>query len=122
MPVLWSVGGGDDALNAQVDDFGRVARVVVEALAALAAVQAGEDHAFEERGRRVAALAVLGEHDLGDLVGRVEPHEVEQRERAHWVAAPELHRLVRSEEHTSELQSLAYLVCRLLLEKKKKEQ
>src|SRR2546425_8425979 len=28
--------------------------------------------------------------------------------------------LDRSEEHTSELQSLAYLVCRLLLEKKKK--
>src|SRR2546425_6786270 len=29
---------------------------------------------------------------------------------------------LRSEEHTSELQSLAYLVCRLLLEKKKKTQ
>src|SRR2546425_351730 len=29
---------------------------------------------------------------------------------------------VRSEEHTSELQSLAYLVCRLLLEKKKQPQ
>src|SRR5205823_7471931 len=28
----------------------------------------------------------------------------------------------RSEEHTSELQSLAYLVCRLLLEKKKKKE
>src|SRR2546425_8621343 len=28
----------------------------------------------------------------------------------------------RSEEHTSELQSLAYLVCRLLLEKKKNQQ
>src|SRR2546423_11603566 len=28
-------------------------------------------------------------------------------------------KIVRSEEHTSELQSLAYLVCRLLLEKKK---
>src|SRR2546425_2825531 len=27
---------------------------------------------------------------------------------------------LRSEEHTSELQSLAYLVCRLLLEKKKR--
>src|SRR5687767_15300633 len=27
----------------------------------------------------------------------------------------------RSEEHTSELQSLAYLVCRLLLEKKKNQ-
>src|SRR2546425_5936121 len=32
----------------------------------------------------------------------------------------QIHRLAsRSEEHTSELQSLAYLVCRLLLEKKK---
>src|SRR2546423_9832304 len=29
---------------------------------------------------------------------------------------------LRSEEHTSELQSLAYLVCRLLLEKKKTSQ
>src|SRR2546425_9523198 len=29
---------------------------------------------------------------------------------------------IRSEEHTSELQSLAYLVCRLLLEKKNKGQ
>src|SRR2546425_12693123 len=35
----------------------------------------------------------------------------------HVVPGPEI---LRSEEHTSELQSLAYLVCRLLLEKKKK--
>src|SRR2546425_8431132 len=34
-------------------------------------------------------------------------------------AAAGLHGDNRSEEHTSELQSLAYLVCRLLLEKKK---
>src|SRR2546425_110813 len=33
----------------------------------------------------------------------------------------EEHLVARSEEHTSELQSLAYLVCRLLLEKKKKK-
>src|SRR2546425_8776780 len=31
----------------------------------------------------------------------------------------QIHFGLRSEEHTSELQSLAYLVCRLLLEKKK---
>src|SRR2546425_9826746 len=39
----------------------------------------------------------------------------------HFVAAvaASLGRRRRSEEHTSELQSLAYLVCRLLLEKKK---
>src|SRR5687767_15635858 len=36
----------------------------------------------------------------------------EQQQRRPW----------RSEEHTSELQSLAYLVCRLLLEKKKYKQ
>src|SRR3712207_6890896 len=35
------------------------------------------------------------------------------------VAAPRAYR--RSEEHTSELQSRQYLVCRLLLEKKKKK-
>src|SRR5690348_18139932 len=34
---------------------------------------------------------------------------------------PALHRLERSEEHTSELQSPVHLVCRLLLEKKKKQ-
>src|SRR3712207_7423317 len=33
---------------------------------------------------------------------------------------PMLSRRLRSEEHTSELQSRQYLVCRLLLEKKKK--
>src|SRR5205823_14006044 len=33
----------------------------------------------------------------------------------------EVRDIARSEEHTSELQSLAYLVCRLLLEKKKKK-
>src|SRR5258705_10459765 len=32
-----------------------------------------------------------------------------------------MHTLHRSEEHTSELQSLRHLVCRLLLEKKKKK-
>src|SRR2546425_1941290 len=41
-----------------------------------------------------------------------------QRRRQRAVAADRVRQ--RSEEHTSELQSLAYLVCRLLLEKKKK--
>src|SRR3712207_8521075 len=47
---------------------------------------------------------------------RVSVVQVVGDERA--VAARGLHR--RSEEHTSELQSRQYLVCRLLLEKKKK--
>src|SRR2546425_9009205 len=40
-------------------------------------------------------------------------------ERGPGQARDVLHARLRSEEHTSELQSLAYLVCRLLLEKKK---
>src|SRR2546423_14961421 len=41
--------------------------------------------------------------------------------RVDQLPAADVERLARSEEHTSELQSLAYLVCRLLLEKKKKK-
>src|SRR3712207_8311216 len=41
-------------------------------------------------------------------------HSVDRR-------GPHKARFVRSEEHTSELQSRQYLVCRLLLEKKKKK-
>src|SRR2546423_6299245 len=37
------------------------------------------------------------------------------------VLTPKCASITRSEEHTSELQSLAYLVCRLLLEKKKND-
>src|SRR2546425_6961159 len=46
----------------------------------------------------------------------LEPHQSRPRCLAYcsMIPAP-----MRSEEHTSELQSLAYLVCRLLLEKKK---
>src|SRR5207248_10454575 len=57
------------------------------------------------------ALGAGGDHRLGDAV---HPHP-----RAAAVAAVVLD---RSEEHTSELQSPYDLVCRLLLEKKKKTQ
>src|SRR5437879_11099530 len=47
---------------------------------------------------------------------------------AHWASPTQpslrpisVRRMSRSEEHTSELQSPMYLVCRLLLEKKKKK-
>src|SRR3712207_6863456 len=53
-------------------------------------------------------------HDLDDSPGRPRDHRVPRLRRAH------RRRLGRSEEHTSELQSRQYLVCRLLLEKKKK--
>src|SRR5687767_15516943 len=47
------------------------------------------------------------------------PMRAQTSMKCSWAAARSF-RFERSEEHTSELQSLAYLVCRLLLEKKKK--
>src|SRR2546425_3217292 len=51
---------------------------------------------------------------------RGSPHTVLRNTAQCRVATAPGPSLVRSEEHTSELQSLAYLVCRLLLEKKNK--
>src|SRR2546425_5235378 len=55
-------------------------------------------------------------HPRGHAARRQHPDR-QQRGAAHAARAIAE---TRSEEHTSELQSLAYLVCRLLLEKKKK--
>src|SRR2546425_5753540 len=55
-------------------------------------------------------------HDLATDLGKAyREGRLDRRMRIY--LAP---KVLRSEEHTSELQSLAYLVCRLLLEKKKK--
>src|SRR5258707_2858699 len=69
------------------------------------------------------ALPILGIGKLTPVLrrqqqrGQVDRHRLQDRR-----AASDVDRLAhaRSEEHTSELQSRQYLVCRLLLEKKKK--
>src|SRR3712207_8200694 len=75
----------------------------------------------EERGGPAAErLAVQVARHAADLVpvGREEARVPgEDAEAAEGQPEPEA---PRSEEHTSELQSRQYLVCRLLLEKKKK--
>src|SRR3712207_7291347 len=72
---------------------------------------------------RLQPLLVRDDRPAGLGDGRVAPLHVERLDRLDRVALlADLHRLPqrRSEEHTSELQSRQYLVCRLLLEKKKK--
>src|SRR2546425_5151573 len=56
----------------------------------------------------------------GDAEQHRERHDAHERERGQERRVAEVLADDRSEEHTSELQSLAYLVCRLLLEKKKR--
>src|SRR3712207_8910222 len=58
---------------------------------------------------------VHGEVHVGELVVAAEPLDLQDLPRFVHCG------LLRSEEHTSELQSRQYLVCRLLLEKKKTE-
>src|SRR3712207_8787478 len=76
---------------------------------------------FRSAQRPGAARRARGHHpEEGDLPGGERPRDVQPHHVAR--AALEVPRRLRagprSEEHTSELQSRQYLVCRLLLEKK----
>src|SRR5258707_2263644 len=65
----------------------------------------------------------LEENDLpGELVADIKRFKFRGSSGKVNLALGELPNFTRSEEHTSELQSRQYLVCRLLLEKKKKNQ
>src|SRR5260370_32454998 len=61
----------------------------------------------------------LWETALSTLEGRIKPHNFEMWLRPINCKGIDGQRILRSEEHTSELQSHLNLVCRLLLEKKK---
>src|SRR3712207_7391542 len=63
------------------------------------------------------ALKAIGAAKMADLIDRCQAL-VDEHVAAGGKSPDELTEL-RSEEHTSELQSRQYLVCRLLLEKKK---
>src|SRR2546425_9611928 len=93
----------------------------------------GPARAIDPRGGPVGAQLLLPDrqpplHFLDDVAARLErlrPVRCRRGDRNARLADADradamAHRHPRSEEHTSELQSLAYLVCRLLLEKKKK--
>src|SRR3712207_7815404 len=66
------------------------------------------------RSARRAATLDLGHHVVAP------GHRQKLQRRAHGGPVGRTGEVLRSEEHTSELQSRQYLVCRLLLEKKKK--
>src|SRR2546429_6084474 len=72
--------------------------------------------ARESYGRLVAYLSVHT-HDLASAEDALSNALVSALN--HW-PQDGVHGKIRSEEHTSELQSRLHLVCRLLLEKKKK--
>src|SRR5256885_7338631 len=70
----------------------------------------------------VGDMIAYSTHDLDDAlhIGLADEHQLAARGIELWIEALQHADHVRSEEHTSELQSPCNLVCRLLLEKKKK--
>src|SRR5437879_170000 len=88
----------------------------------------GDQHACEPRVNRQPSNLVAERREPGVADGTESLQQPERRRDrllSRWLepfqpALRLLERLGRSEEHTSELQSPMYLVCRLLLEKKKK--
>src|SRR2546425_8920301 len=80
--------------------------------------------ALESGINRIEKLPVVGRHRHQQFFGVGIGGHVRRILRCFGIAFAAVSfsslNLARSEEHTSELQSLAYLVCRLLLEKKKR--
>src|SRR2546422_825703 len=88
-------------------------------------VEKGQHITYEGLARRVRATAVWLDRagvEAGDVVALSfdSPFTESLRSLQFFYALAGLGAVVRSEEHTSELQSRLHLVCRLLLEKKKK--
>ncbi len=74
-------------------DLGRAgAGVGVDAATGLAPEQPGRDVLLEQRRGGVPVVAGLPVHRLEDLVGAVQPDQVEQRQRPHRVPAAQAHR------------------------------
>src|SRR2546425_9717150 len=105
MALVAETGGADPARLRDVEDDPIRAAVLHLDVAAMSAALSHPERLVDVVAERRAGLCQL-------LGNGLEALDLE----ADVVDAT----VARSEEHTSELQSLAYLVCRLLLEKKKK--
>src|SRR5687767_2849212 len=99
------------------DNLDEAERTRAEASRILEDYQRQLADAKNESARIIEEARQTAEQMRRDLVARAEAESQELRQR---VSDDVRAAQYRSEEHTSELQSLAYLVCRLLLEKKKK--
>src|SRR5690349_16839655 len=112
--------------HTQIPSVGKISAIgsAPHALAAIAGIGDGAG-----RQRAAAALALIDgatilaveglAGDLGDAGNRAHHRSGVERQHQHLLIGGAGNRF-RSEEHTSELQSRRDLVCRLLLEKKKK--
>src|SRR5438132_9810397 len=107
VPVRFEDRGQLDRLANSKDHQGVVALAAARAAASLEDILANANAGHGQLGLIVLLDGVEDPHNLGAIIRTT--------------LAAGAHGVVRSEEHTSELQSHSDLVCRLLLEKKKKK-
>src|SRR5262245_65029026 len=118
------IEANDRTAASRAVDLAQIAREVVELF----------DAAAEDKGGHIDAVAngpalVTGDRDLlFDAVANLVDNAIKHGREAGRVSVEvresnggPVISVARSEEHTSELQSLRHLVCRLLLEKKRTE-
>src|SRR5581483_5302012 len=76
--------------------------VIVKAFATLAAIPTGHYQTLEQRRRGETLLLKLVIHNVRDVVSGIEPHKIQQGERAHGITAAQLHGIVnvRNRAHT----------------------
>src|SRR2546425_7661418 len=141
--IVWRHAYGNRTLEPQTEpmttdtifDLASLTKVVATATSVMILVERGQVRLgdpvaryipeFAEAGKRAITVEQLMTHRSG-LPPDNDLKDYEQGAGKAfeniWHLAPiaRCFQRLRSEEHTSELQSLAYLVCRLLLEKKKK--
>src|SRR5687767_4274578 len=106
----------DEPLNGIDPVSGRVVTDLLKRLAGKGVTLFFTTHVLDVVERLCDEVAVI---DRGRLVAQGTLDQIRAQREVGRDASLEDVFLKRSEEHTSELQSLAYLVCRLLLEKKK---
>src|SRR3989449_529430 len=108
----------ENAALLEAPGVGRVFQLIIGAARDRATAQLGDrlavEHAAQRARREDVALY------LQDFVG-LDPPGLELAPRQHGPLGIRIGQDDRSEEHTSELQSRLHLVCRLLLEKKKRQ-
>src|SRR5216684_2453823 len=68
--------------------------VIIKPPSRLPPVPSRQHHALQQRRSRESPLLELLKHNLRNVIGRVEPHEIQQCQRPHRVTAAQLHRII----------------------------
>src|ERR1700733_468065 len=62
-------------------------RIIIKSPPGLPPVPSRQNHPLQQRWRRKSPLAKLFKHNIRDVIRRIQPHEIQQRQRTHRMPA-----------------------------------